>query len=52
MQLGTLDRRDDRPPFRQIADQLRAAIERGELRPGDRLPSEADADRSTTAWRG
>ena len=41
MQLGTVDRRDDRPPFRQIADQLRAAIERGELRPGDRLPSEA-----------
>jgi GntR family transcriptional regulator len=41
VQLGTVDRRDDRPPFRQIADQLRAAIERGELRPGDRLPSEA-----------
>ena len=41
MQLGTVDRRDDRPPFRQIADQLRAAIERGELRAGDRLPSEA-----------
>jgi GntR family transcriptional regulator len=41
VQLGTVDRRDDRPPFRQIADQLRAAIERGELRAGDRLPSEA-----------
>ena len=42
MQLGTLDRRDDRPPFRQIADHLRAAIDAGHLRPGDRLPSEAD----------
>jgi GntR family transcriptional regulator len=39
--LGTLDRADDRPPYRQIADHLRAAIERGELQPGDRLPSEA-----------
>jgi DNA-binding GntR family transcriptional regulator len=39
--LGALDRMDDRPPYRQIADQLRAAIERGELQPGDRLPSEA-----------
>lgn len=42
MQLGTLDRRDDRPPYRQIADQLRALIDAGELRPGDRLPSEAE----------
>jgi GntR family transcriptional regulator len=41
VQLGTVDRRDDRPPFRQIADQLRTAIERGDLRAGDRLPSEA-----------
>lgn len=41
MGLGALDRADDRPPYRQIADHLRAAIERGELRPGDRLPSEA-----------
>jgi GntR family transcriptional regulator len=39
--LGALNRADDRPPYRQIADHLRAAIERGELRPGDRLPSEA-----------
>lgn len=39
--LGGLDRAADRPPYRQIADHLRAAIERGELRPGDRLPSEA-----------
>ena len=41
MALGALDRTDDRPPYRQIADQLRTAIERGELRPGDKLPSEA-----------
>lgn len=42
MSLGSLDRSDDRAPYKQIADQLRAAIERGELKPGDRLPSEAD----------
>lgn len=41
MQLGTLDRHNDRPPYRQIADHLRAAIDAGELRAGDRLPSEA-----------
>ncbi|MGD9987133.1 GntR family transcriptional regulator [Pseudonocardia sp.] len=42
MQLGSIDRGDDRPPYRQIAAQLRDAINRGELRPGDRLPSEAE----------
>ena len=41
MQLGSLDRADDRPPYRQIADQLRAAIDRGELVAGEKLPSEA-----------
>jgi GntR family transcriptional regulator len=40
--LGSLDRSDDRAPYRQIADQLRAAIDRGELKPGDKLPSEAE----------
>jgi len=40
--LGTLDRQSDRPPYRQIADHLRAAIEAGQLRPGDKLPSEAE----------
>lgn len=39
--LGTIDRTADRAPFRQIADDLRAAITSGELQPGDRLPSEA-----------
>ena len=42
MQLGTIDRHDDRPPYRQIAEQLRAAIDSGSLRAGDRLPSEAE----------
>jgi GntR family transcriptional regulator len=42
VQLGTLDRQSDRPPYRQIADHLRAAIEAGQLRPGDKLPSESD----------
>jgi GntR family transcriptional regulator len=40
--LGSLDRSGDRAPYRQIADQLRRAIERGDLRPGDKLPSEAE----------
>lgn len=42
MELGSLDRGDDRPPYRQIADHLRAAIDRGELAAGDKLPSEAE----------
>lgn len=33
MALGALDRSDDRPPYRQIADHLRAAIERGNFDP-------------------
>ena len=41
MQLGDIDRVDDRPPYRQIADQLRAAIDCGDLVAGDKLPSEA-----------
>jgi GntR family transcriptional regulator len=42
VQLGSLDRGSDRSPYRQIADQLRAAIDAGQLRPGDKLPSEAE----------
>jgi GntR family transcriptional regulator len=41
VELGTIDRTSDRSPYRQIADHLRGAIDRGELRPGDRLPSES-----------
>ncbi len=41
MEIGSLDRSDDRAPYRQIADQLRAAIDRGEIGAGEKLPSEA-----------
>lgn len=41
LQLGQIDRADPRPPFRQIAAMLRAAIESGELEPDAKLPSEA-----------
>ncbi|MGW4774217.1 GntR family transcriptional regulator [Nocardia sp. NPDC004278] len=40
--LKTVDRSDDRPPFRQIASILRDAIRSGGINPGDRLPSEAE----------
>ena len=40
-ELGSVDRLADAPPFRQIADQLRRAIQRGDLEPGGRVPSEA-----------
>ena len=41
MHLGEVDRTDDRPPYRQIAGFLRMAIESGELKAGEKLPSEA-----------
>ncbi len=41
VRLGELDPASDRAVFRQIADQLRDAIERGRLKEGERLPSEA-----------
>lgn len=37
--MGKLDPDDSRPPYRQIADALRVAIESGELAPGERLPA-------------
>src|SRR3954469_25653999 len=41
--LGTLERDADAPsPYRQIAADLREAIRRGELGPGDKLPSETE----------
>ena len=36
----TIDPTSDRPVFKQIADQLRSSIERGELAAGERIPSE------------
>lgn len=42
VRLGGIDRHADRPPYRQIADQLRAALDGGDLQPGDKLPSEAE----------
>jgi GntR family transcriptional regulator len=41
VRLGELDPVSDRAVFRQIADQLRDAIERERLKEGERLPSEA-----------
>ncbi len=41
LQLGQIDRADDKPPYRQIASMLRDAISSGQLAAGERLPSEA-----------
>lgn len=41
LQLGQIDRADDKPPYRQIAGMLRDAISSGQLTAGERLPSEA-----------
>ena len=41
LQLGQIDRADDKPPYRQIAGMLREAINAGELAAEERLPSEA-----------
>lgn len=41
LQLGQIDRADDKPPYRQIASMLRGAITSGQLAAGERLPSEA-----------
>jgi len=40
------------PQYRRIATELRTAIERGELRPGDALPSEAALMERYTVSRG
>lgn len=40
--LGVLDPTSDRAVFRQIADQLREAIDKGRFKEGDKLPSEAE----------
>lgn len=41
LQLGQIDRAEDKPPYRQIASMLRDAISSGQLEAGERLPSEA-----------
>jgi GntR family transcriptional regulator len=40
--LGALDPTSDRAVFRQIADQLREAIDKGRFTEGDKLPSETE----------
>ena len=40
--LGALDPTSDRAVFRQIADQLREAIDKGRFAEGDKLPSETE----------
>ncbi|MFF0489764.1 GntR family transcriptional regulator [Nocardia sp. NPDC004068] len=42
LRFGSVDRSDPRAPYRQIADQFRAAITTGEIAPGERLPSETE----------
>lgn len=40
--LGALDSTSDRAVFRQIADQLREAIDKGRFKEGAKLPSESE----------
>ncbi|MEU6174592.1 GntR family transcriptional regulator [Streptantibioticus parmotrematis] len=40
--LGALDPTSDRAVFRQIADQVREAIDKGRFKEGDKLPSETE----------
>ncbi|MGW5053149.1 GntR family transcriptional regulator [Actinokineospora sp. NPDC004072] len=42
LDLGSIDRADDRPPYRQIAAALRRLISSGRLPAGEKLPSEAE----------
>lgn len=46
-----IDPRGERHPYRQIADAIAEAIERGELRPGQALPSEKDIQDVTGVGR-
>jgi len=43
-----LDTRSDRPPFRQLVDQVAGAFERGQLRVGDQLPLVREVVRQIT----
>lgn len=42
MAIDTIDRVSDRPLYKQLADRLRARMDAGDIRPGDRLPSESE----------
>jgi GntR family transcriptional regulator len=50
--LASLDPTSDRPAYRQIADQLRDGIARGEFSDGGRLPSERELCETYSAARG
>jgi GntR family transcriptional regulator len=41
MDLGRVDKTSDIPAFRQIAASIRGAVRRGDLAPGDKIPSES-----------
>lgn len=43
-----LDARSDRAPFRQLVDQVVSAVDRGQLQPGDQLPSVREVVRQIT----
>jgi GntR family transcriptional regulator len=51
MPTNTEQAQDSRPPSRKIADDLRAAIERGDLTPGQKVPSERELARRYGAAR-
>lgn len=40
--VSPVDRSSDRPAYKQVADRLREELDGGDLRPGDRLPSETE----------
>jgi GntR family transcriptional regulator len=46
-----IEPRGERPPYRQVADTIAAAIDRGELRPGQAIPSEKDIQDLTGVGR-
>jgi GntR family transcriptional regulator len=50
--LVAIDPTSDRPTYRQIADQLRAAIESGRIGPGEQLPSERVLMEESRSARG
>lgn len=49
--IDRIDRQSDRPAYKQLADQLRAQIESGDLQPGALLPPESELVRMTSLNR-